>query len=541
MLPLPRSRGLQLGLLVALAWILWSAWVHRGHWVDDAFISFRYAANWLAGDGLVFNPGERVEGVTNLGWVWLVGVASYLLPGSIPVVAKVLGLLCLAGTLLLTTLAHRRLAPAASGAELALLPILIASSPELVYFSLAGMETGLAALLLGVGLWSLARERPRLAPAALAAGALFAVRPEAVVLFPLFVFWALLTAPGEIRRSRVLLGLGIFVLLVLAVTGFRLGYYGEPLPNTFLAKSAGTGEEIVRRGWEGLVGRHVNLPAPWVGSVLGLFGGAGSWALWRSAYRPAALFLVSGLATGVAFAVYAPADWTGMGRYFAPFVPFAALLGVRGLFAGFEALLGLAGRSDGAGPPRRAAVVAGSLATLLLAGVGLWRGRVHLSPEALGVYPGFVLASDTLIEPARRVGELVPAGATIATRRIGALGYFGRRPVLDYAFGLTDPEVARLRRGEGVEPFESPSADALAPVWAERPPECLLEDSSVIARLRVDRFSNELTVHGVVYRKVERFPVGDGSVEWLLACRPRSVRSPGAPPAAGGSTRAAGR
>lgn len=32
---------------------------------EDAFISFRYARNLVDGHGLVFNPGERVEGYTN--------------------------------------------------------------------------------------------------------------------------------------------------------------------------------------------------------------------------------------------------------------------------------------------------------------------------------------------------------------------------------------------------------------------------------------------------------------------------------------------
>src|SRR5262245_14911733 len=36
--------------------------------VDDAFISFRYARNLANGNGLVFNPGERVEGYTNFLW-----------------------------------------------------------------------------------------------------------------------------------------------------------------------------------------------------------------------------------------------------------------------------------------------------------------------------------------------------------------------------------------------------------------------------------------------------------------------------------------
>ncbi len=36
--------------------------------IDDAFISFRYARNLTEGTGLVYNPGEYVEGITNLLW-----------------------------------------------------------------------------------------------------------------------------------------------------------------------------------------------------------------------------------------------------------------------------------------------------------------------------------------------------------------------------------------------------------------------------------------------------------------------------------------
>ena len=36
---------------------------------DDAYISYRYVANFLNGDGLVFNIGERIEGFTNFAWV----------------------------------------------------------------------------------------------------------------------------------------------------------------------------------------------------------------------------------------------------------------------------------------------------------------------------------------------------------------------------------------------------------------------------------------------------------------------------------------
>ena len=56
---------------------------------DDAFISFRYAANLLDGHGLVYNPGERVEGYTNFLWTLLLAGAMGL--GANPVIASVVG------------------------------------------------------------------------------------------------------------------------------------------------------------------------------------------------------------------------------------------------------------------------------------------------------------------------------------------------------------------------------------------------------------------------------------------------------------------
>ncbi|MEZ4824399.1 MAG: hypothetical protein R2942_19210 [Ignavibacteria bacterium] len=41
---------------------------------DDAFISFRYVQNFVDGNGLVFNIGERVEGYANLLWVLILSV-----------------------------------------------------------------------------------------------------------------------------------------------------------------------------------------------------------------------------------------------------------------------------------------------------------------------------------------------------------------------------------------------------------------------------------------------------------------------------------
>ena len=85
----PRQH-LVLGLVcpgIVMAWMLWEAWDFT---IDDAYISFRYARNLIEGHGLVYNPGERVEGYTNL--VWTLFIAAGMKMGIDPhPLTKVLG------------------------------------------------------------------------------------------------------------------------------------------------------------------------------------------------------------------------------------------------------------------------------------------------------------------------------------------------------------------------------------------------------------------------------------------------------------------
>jgi len=58
--------------------------VYRGWVTEDAFITFRFARNWLDGFGIVWNPGEGpVEGYTN--FLWLVLSAGFQSLGIDPV------------------------------------------------------------------------------------------------------------------------------------------------------------------------------------------------------------------------------------------------------------------------------------------------------------------------------------------------------------------------------------------------------------------------------------------------------------------------
>ncbi|HET9492622.1 MAG TPA: hypothetical protein VFR15_00155, partial [Chloroflexia bacterium] len=73
-----RSRpALGLLLAAALAWLVVAGRVFGDWEMDDAYISYRYAWNMLQGNGLVYNPGELVEGYTNFLWTLLAAGAMW--------------------------------------------------------------------------------------------------------------------------------------------------------------------------------------------------------------------------------------------------------------------------------------------------------------------------------------------------------------------------------------------------------------------------------------------------------------------------------
>jgi arabinofuranosyltransferase len=81
----PLRWTITLALAALCAWLAWMA-VYQ---VDDAFIVYRYAANLARGDGFVFSPGERVEGVTC--FLWSLLLAPWAAAGlRLPIVAPVL-------------------------------------------------------------------------------------------------------------------------------------------------------------------------------------------------------------------------------------------------------------------------------------------------------------------------------------------------------------------------------------------------------------------------------------------------------------------
>jgi hypothetical protein len=145
--PMTRRSMVTLVLLaVAVATFVYHARIYWSWTEDDAFISLRYAQNLSRGQGLVFNPGERVEGYSNFSWVLL--AAAAMRAGLDPVtMLKVIGLASGVVALLLSFQLARRTVPS-TGMTPLVIAFYLAISPVLVQHSVAGLETSFFAMLL---------------------------------------------------------------------------------------------------------------------------------------------------------------------------------------------------------------------------------------------------------------------------------------------------------------------------------------------------------------------------------------------------------
>jgi hypothetical protein len=275
---------------------------------DDAMISMRYAYNLAHGLGLVWNPGEYVQGITNLGWTLVMaGVHALGVPLEVaPLVVKLISVAILgvtAATLLL------RLQPLAGFVAAAL----AATDGASLLWGLNGFETTLEAFLILLACLPFLDGRPATFSPIWAALA-FVVRPDAIVV----VAWASVLALMR-RRSREMATALAGLLIVAGVFLFQKLYYGDWLPNTFHLKAT-HGAARIEQGLAYLAGSALGefalLPLLLVPLVLVLFR------------RDLAMVCVLPTAWAT-YVVWVGGDAFCCARFFAPMVPtMAALAGL---------------------------------------------------------------------------------------------------------------------------------------------------------------------------------------------------------------------
>lgn len=441
-----RTFGL-VGLGVIVAAYLWLA-RRLSIRLDDAYIILRYARNLAEGAGMVFNPGERVEGHTCFLWV-VVLAGARLLGAELSPWARVLSALAGAGVPVLVYAAARRLACAqatslAAGAAVAL-------SPAFAFWAGTGMETVPLTLLMALAVFSYVRKpEGLLTPFVLGLAAL--MRPDALALAAAVAVERCLAwraGPAFWRWCAV------FAAIVVPHHVWRVAYYGRLLPNTYYAKVGG-GWDDYRRGWD---------------YVLFSLGEAGFvWlALAALAVALAPSRRVLAIAAAVALSmvqfVVVGGDFFPLHRFLIPVLPLYAVLAA----AGMQALFDRGGRGLGV-----AAAVVCSLALapvwrdqLSLArfpGTSAWTLGLAVAAKPAGAPSGETAAANPvmtrmpeLLDFLRRTTE---PGDTVAAVAIGEIGYHVDVRVLDLV-GLVDAHIAgrdapRFGRGfPGHEKFDS--------------------------------------------------------------------------------------
>ncbi|MBA2545087.1 MAG: hypothetical protein H0V17_35920 [Deltaproteobacteria bacterium] len=209
-------------------------WAWQLRWLsDDAFISFRYAQNWVDGNGLVFNPGERVEGYTNFLWVVLLAIPN-LVGIDIPTTAVLLCLGSQVGVLIMTTRLVRRLAPESKPVIVSLAAIVLACSYLTATYATGGLETTFGAFLV---LLSIEKARDdKLLVSGLCGIAATMAHPDHAI------FYVALGGVLLVRRvpiKKLIWYAAPFLVVFVPYFLIRWNYYGLFFPNTYYTKSGG--------------------------------------------------------------------------------------------------------------------------------------------------------------------------------------------------------------------------------------------------------------------------------------------------------------
>jgi arabinofuranosyltransferase len=394
--------------------------------VDDAYISYRYASNLIEGHGLVFNPGERVEGYTNFLWVILTALGMQL--GFDPVMLT--KALCFIFSALAMIAVYRYAGSlfGLSGVLRALPVLLMAASPALAVWSLGGLETTMFAFLVTVAVLSHTRALEfGKVPVASSVAVLLAslTRPEGLLIGAVLFADFLATRP---RKAAVALWLLPLVGGYLPYFIWRYSYYGFLFPNTFYAKTGG-GWTHVLRGFE-YVRNYFVSPGGWVYifAIVPPFVKRG-----RKHVLPAVV-----CAVWVLYVIVIGGDGLAMYRFFVPVIPLLFLLAAVGLALSLSML---AVRTGGAAKGVITAVV---IAAALLC----------------TFYPSIRSdEKDFVVEDRIRVqGNWVPIGKwlktyarpgeSVAVTAAGALPYYSGLYTIDM-LGINDVHIAHRSMPEG--------------------------------------------------------------------------------------------
>lgn len=426
---------------------------------DDAYISFRYAQHWAAGNGPVFNVGERVEGYSNFLYVALLagGAGVGITPPLGSRLLNLLSVLAVVGVLLwgLPSSAASRWLRALGGL------VMVTSSITIVNV-LSGLEAPFMAALVALGIVGLLRGWRWLTPATFLLVAL--TRPEGAALAVLgatiATWYAMRAGSWPAVRATAAYWLTASALPYGLFLAWRLYFYGDLLPNSVIAKQGRGWLENVERALPYVMSGAKAFAPFLVLAALGLFACA-----WRGKGQRVAgygLVFVAGI-FGIGAVIGSGDPYAPFVRYLFPAVPPLIMAAI----VGAEALLP-ASRGTGASPwhSLRSAAVAALLASQVVLAWRLVPGTYHFDTPAWKRLPSGLVSvfsqdrrphtaeAQNLSMGLHHLAEYLRKNASrhelLATAEVGITPYYTGMPTLD-TVGLVDRHIARLPGIPGVK------------------------------------------------------------------------------------------
>ena len=441
-------------LIVALA--LLARFIPGPRTIDDAFITFRYARNILAGQGFVYNPGEAVLGTTTPLYTLLMAGLGALTGGvqaPFPLLALLVNALADAVVCLLLWSLGRRLGFERAGIAAALA---WAVAPFSVSFAIGGLETSLyVALLTGALACAVFASQPSSRKEVVAEGEL---RPTLRILAALLASLALLTRPdalillGPLALERLwaawkkkeTLHWGELAAALLPYGSWAVYAtlaFGSPLPHSVLAKAAAYHLEA----GEGLIRLLQHYATPFLEQ--NLLGSGAAVALGLLLYPFLYLLALRRLARTrprppLALWIWALYPWLYLVTfaipnplifrwYLTPPLPayfFFIFIGLDGLFTGLWNLFSRALRRPAL------ARYGGWTALLLLLPVMVSLADRRLNPDGLSrPAPNMAYIQLELLyhQAAERLAPLLTPQSVLAAGDVGVLGYYTPARILD--------------------------------------------------------------------------------------------------------------
>ncbi|WP_269822020.1 flagellar motor control protein ZomB [Nocardia gipuzkoensis] len=236
---------------IALTVVLFAIGGWQRRWIaDDGLIVLRTVRNLLAGNGPVFNEGERVETNTSTAWTYLVWFFSWLTQARLEYVVLGVALTVSLAAVVFAMLGSARLwGGAAAGLLLPAGVLVYIALPPARDYVTSGLESGLVICWIGLLWWQLMRwsqaksvRVPGLIGLVFLAGLAPLIRPEMTLVGALALLMIFCAPMPESRVRPIVLRAVIVVVAGLVPLGYqiwRMGYYGLPYPNTAVAKDAG--------------------------------------------------------------------------------------------------------------------------------------------------------------------------------------------------------------------------------------------------------------------------------------------------------------